>query len=196
VQKIGADYHIDLFGTKLLTGLEMERQAETDSRTLTKKVTAHAPLGDIASVSARVELVDIDRLRNLTIRSGDYQNSASNKGSKQAKIGVDGSVRLGEAGSFRIGYELTKTQDPTGSSLSAAADAGVEYNLTDRAKLAAGYNLDANSQGTKATTNFDVGYNITRNSSLSARYELINFDDSESPILNTNAAQAKLTVRF
>lgn len=148
------------------------------------------PWGASASVSARVEPVDLDRLQLLA-------SGASKKSRQHEKhVGVDGAVRLGDAGALRIGYDVRQWQDQEAVKMSTTADAGLEYNLNERTVLAAGYNVDREPTGTTATTNVDVGYAVTKSTLLRAGYKLVNFSDAGSREYKAKVAKANLTVRF
>jgi hypothetical protein len=191
-QAVGASYQIGLLGIQVQTDLAMEKQTTTAASTVTSRIMAQAPLGSNVSVNAELELVDVDRLRVLAANTGG--ESADTEG--QTRIGVGGKVQWSEFGSLRIGYELVHIRNSSYLNFATSADAGVEYNLSERASVAAGFNVNSDSRGSKATTNLGVGYQVSRNSSLSASYQLINFSDMESQEYQANVAQAELTVKF
>jgi hypothetical protein len=68
-------------------------------------LSAPLPWGASASVSARLEPVDLDRLRAITA------NAPERAREQETRVGVDGAVRLGDVGALRIGYEVTQWQD-------------------------------------------------------------------------------------
>jgi hypothetical protein len=153
-------------------------------------LSAPLPWGASASVSARLEPVDLDRLRAITA------NAPERAREQETRVGVDGAVRLGDVGALRIGYEVTQWQDKGAAKVATVADAGLEYSLTERALLAAGYNLDRDHTGTTATTNVDVGYAITKGATFRAGYQLVSFSDAGSREYKANVARANLTLRF
>ena len=163
----------------------------------TDKPTAQAPFlsvplpwGASASVSARVEPVDLDRLQALAGRSSKRLRQ------DEKHVGVDGAVRLGDVGSIRIGCDVRQWQDDEAVEVGTTADAGLELNLNERTVCAAGYNVDREPAGTTATTNLDIGYAVTKSTFLRAGYKLVSFSDVESREYKAKVAKANLMVRF
>lgn len=111
--------------------------AEGDPRTDrgTRRLRAEVPVGSLASVGAHVELVDLDELRDLMTGLPDFFRE------QEAKAGVDGALRLGDAGALRIGYEVTQWQDQGISMYSAMTNFDLGYTLTRSTSVYAGYRL-------------------------------------------------------
>ncbi len=162
------------------------------STTLTKTFTADLPLTNEAKLQARVELVDIDHLRDLAARSdGDSIDKET-----IAKLGVAGSLALGKAGALQIGYEMAHSIGTNIQALKSSAEAGLEYNLNSQAKIKAGVNYDFSESGTRSVTDVNLGYDLTKDTSLMAGYKLINFNDVAVGDYQTNVAQARLSMKF
>jgi hypothetical protein len=189
---VGTSYQIGLLGVQVQTGLAMEKQTTPAASTITGRISAQAPLGSAVSVNAELELVDVDRLRSLT----EHGDSGMPGEAGQTKIGVGGQVRWSEFGSLRIGYELVHMRNSPFLAFATSADTSVEYHISDRARVAAGFHLNSDRVRSKATANVGVGYQVSRNSSLSAGYQLINFSALDSQEYQSNAALAELIVRF
>lgn len=190
-RQIGADYGFTLYGAQWQTAVELKNEiGSTNSTTLTRKLTADLPLTDEAKLQARVELVDIDHLRDLAAHSDAIDQETI------AKLGVAGSLALGKAGALQIGYEMVHNMGADIQALSSSAEAGIEYNLNPQAKLKAGVNYDFNESGTRSVTDVNLGYDLTKDTNLMAGYKLINFNDMASGDFQANVAQARLSVKF
>lgn len=164
--------------------------SSSDHAAQVRLLSTPLPWGAWASVSARLEPVDLDRLRALTADTSEQARE------QETRVGVDGSVYLGNVGALRIGYEVTQWQDRDTPKVATVADADLEYNLSERALLAAGYNLDRDPSGTTATANVGVGYALTKSAMLRAGYQLVNFSDAGSREYKANVTRANLTLRF
>ena len=190
-RKIGADYGFDFLGASMKTGVELtDETGIMGSTTLSSMLSADLPLSDAASLKAKVEMVDIDYLRGVT------SNDAAKARETVAKLGLSGSVALGKMGALRVGYELAQSASAQSNSITTSADAGLEYNLNDKAKLAAGVNYDTGAGGSRSVTDFNLGYDLTKDTNLMAGYKLINFNDVANGDYSANIAQARLSVKF
>ncbi len=182
---------------QLRAGIGESSDLDGTNATQTRKIGAEYGFAIYgAQLQARVEMVDIDHLRDV---AGTGANQAGNSGTYSgresvAKLGLDGSVALGETGSLRVGYELA--QNAASNARSFTTSAGLEYSLNDKTRLQADLSYDANQDGTRAVTDFSLGYDLTKDTSLMAGYKLINFNDVTQGDYSANVAQARLSVRF
>lgn len=140
--------------------------------------------GGAARLRTTYEMVDLDRLQERM--AGRLQQTG------ERLVGLSGELNVGEVGSVRIGYRLGLEGEDTG--YVRVADAEVEYRLGKRASVAAdviwGVGTDFDH-----SAGLDVTYEIAPNTSLQARYRLLDFGDGQRGV-EQHSAEARLQLRF